>query len=72
MPATIIATAVTGAICMGGFQVVSYATSGGLFVTPLMSNPFGFLVSILIGSIVGALLLLLMRKRIPAETVEAE
>lgn len=72
MPATIVATAVTGAICMGGFGVISYATNGGLFVTPLMSNPVGFLISIVAGSVVGALLLLVLRKRIPAEPVAAE
>ena len=66
MPATIIGTAVSGAMCMG-LGVYSYATSGGLFILPLISNPFFFLLSLVAGSVVGALVLLAIRPKLPPE-----
>lgn len=43
-------------------NVGSPVPSGGLFIVPAMQNPVGFLISLTVGSIVTALLLVLLKK----------
>ena len=44
------------------FKCALRAPHGGIFVLPVIGNPFMYLVAVVIGSIVGAILLGILRK----------
>lgn len=53
--------AVGGAIIMA-LNITTPAPSGGMFIVPFMENPWGFLLALAIGSIVTAVLLVVLKK----------
>lgn len=63
IPACIVGSAVAGGLSMF-FRCALRAPHGGVFVLPVITHPLGFLVSVIIGSVVGMLLLGLLRKNI--------
>lgn len=56
-----IGAAVGGAICMF-LDVGSMVPSGGMFIVPAMINPWGFMLALTAGTIVTAVLLVLLKK----------
>ncbi|NLK95938.1 MAG: PTS transporter subunit EIIA [Clostridiales bacterium] len=67
-PARVIPSCVAGAAVAGGltalFGCTLRAPHGGIFVTPVIGNPFGFLASVAIGSVVGMALLAILKKNV--------
>ncbi|MDF2951986.1 MAG: heat-responsive suppressor HrsA [Anaerocolumna sp.] len=65
-PIRVLPSCIIGSAIAGGLSVLFgcglRAPHGGLFVVPVISNPFGFLAAITIGAMVGALLLGLLKK----------
>lgn len=65
-PARVIPSCVVGSAIAGGltalFGCTLRAPHGGIFVTPVIGNPFGFLAAIAIGSVVGMILLAILKK----------
>ena len=70
IPASMIGSAVAGAIAVGS-GCESVAAHGGIFVVPMMKNPVMFLVALVIGSIVTGIVYAIIRKPL-AEQTEAE
>ncbi len=62
MPPMIIGAAIASALTMV-FKITLPAPHGGIFVFPLVNNPFMYLFSILIGSLVGAVILNIILKK---------
>lgn len=62
LPACIAGSAVAGALSMA-FGCASPAPHGGLFVFPVMHNPLGYAAAVIIGSVVGMLVLGLLKKK---------
>lgn len=65
IPACIIGSATAGALSMA-FNCALRAPHGGLFVVPVISNPFGYLTALAVGSIVGMIVLAVLKKPIKA------
>lgn len=69
-PLRVISSCICGSAVAGGlsmfFGCTLRAPHGGIFVLPTIGNPAMYLVSILIGSLVGAVLLGFMKKPLPA------
>lgn len=63
LPACIVGSGVAGALSMI-FNAGLRAPHGGIFVVPVVSNPVGYLIAIIIGSVVGMLLLGILKKPI--------
>ena len=63
IPACVIGSAIAGALT-GFFGCTLRAPHGGIFVTPVIGKPFGFLIALAIGSVVGMLVLALLKKPI--------
>lgn len=67
-PARVIPSCVIGSAITGGltalFGCTLRAPHGGIFVTPVIGNPFGFITAIAIGSIVGMIILAILKKNI--------
>lgn len=61
IPSCVIGSAVSGALSMA-FQCTLMAPHGGIFVFPVVGNPFMYIISLLVGSVVGAVLLGVLRK----------
>ncbi|MDF2565120.1 MAG: fructose transporter subunit [Massilibacillus sp.] len=61
IPACILGSATAGALSMA-FNCALRAPHGGLFVVPVISNPFGYLAALAIGSIVGMIVLAVLKK----------
>ncbi len=61
IPACAIGSALTGALVMM-FDCTLMAPHGGIFVVPTIGNPGGYLMAIAVGSIVGAVILGIIRK----------
>jgi PTS system fructose-specific IIC component len=65
-PVRVLPSCIIGSAIAGGLSVLFgcglRAPHGGVFVVPVISNPFGFLAAIAIGSAVGALLLGILKK----------
>ena len=66
IPACAIGSAITGALVMA-FDCTLMAPHGGIFVVPTIGNPFGYLAAIAVGSVVGAVILGIIRKPRPQE-----
>ena len=61
IPSCIVGSAVAGALSMA-FDCTLRAPHGGVFVFPTVGNPLMFIVALLVGSVVGALLLTALKK----------
>ena len=61
IPSCVIGSAIAGGLSMF-FGCETLAPHGGLFVVPVMTNPFMFVVSLIIGSLVGMVLLGVLKK----------
>lgn len=61
IPSCVIGSAVAGGLSMF-FGCQTLAPHGGLFVVPVMTNPFMFVVSLIIGALVGMVLLGVLKK----------
>ena len=66
IPACVVGSATTGALVMM-FDCTLMAPHGGIFVVPTIGNPFGYLAAIAIGSIIGCVILGLIRKPRPQD-----
>ena len=66
IPSCVIGSAITGAITMF-FDCTLMAPHGGIFVVPTIGNPFGYLIAIAVGSIIGAIVLGFIRKPRPQD-----
>ena len=62
LPACIVGSGVAGALSMA-FGCALPAPHGGIFVFPVMTNVVGYLVALVVGSLVGMLLLGLLKKK---------
>jgi PTS system fructose-specific IIC component len=71
LPATIAGSAVGAAFSMA-LNVDIMAPHGGLFVLPLSNKPLLFVLSIIIGGVVGALVLVALKPKVTAEEQAAE
>lgn len=69
LPACIIGSATAGGLSMF-FGCTLRAPHGGIFVLPTIGNPLMYALSILIGSIVGCLILAVLKKPLPKEKSE--
>lgn len=67
-PLRVIPSCVIGSAVAGGISMVMGCTlrapHGGLFVLPVIGNPLGYVLALVVGSLVGMLLLALLKKRI--------
>lgn len=61
IPACVVGSAVTGALTMD-FDCTLRAPHGGIFVVPTIGNPLMYLVSILVGAVVGCVILSILKK----------
>lgn len=68
---SMIGSSVTGAAVMA-FGSGLRAPHGGVWVTPLISNPVGFLVAVIIGMVISAAVVVLLKSMRPNPLVEAE
>lgn len=65
LPACIVGSAIAGGLSMA-FGCGLRAPHGGIFVLPVVTQPWGYLAAIVIGSVVGALLLAMLKKPVHA------
>ena len=63
IPSMVVGSALAGALTMF-FDCTLRAPHGGIFVVPTIGNPLMYLVSIIIGAVVGAVILSLLKKPI--------
>lgn len=61
IPSCVVGSAVTGALTMA-FDCTLRAPHGGIFVVPTIGNPLMYLVSILVGAVVGCVILSIFKK----------
>lgn len=61
IPSCVVGSAVTGALTMA-FDCTLRAPHGGIFVVPTIGNPLMYLVSILVGAVVGCVVLSILKK----------
>ncbi len=66
IPSCIIGSAVAGGLSMA-FNCGLPAPHGGIFVVPIVQNPWMYLIAIAVGSVVSCLALALAKKPLPAE-----
>ena len=62
-------SAVAGGLSMF-FGCTLMAPHGGIFVFPVVGNPLMYMVALVVGSIVGMILLSVLKKPLPAEESE--
>ena len=63
IPSCVIGSATAGALTML-FNCELRAPHGGIFVLPVIGNPLGFLGAVVIGSLVGMIMLALLKKKV--------
>ena len=63
LPSCIVGSAVAGALSMA-FNCTLMAPHGGVFVFPVVGNPFMYVVSLLIGSAISCLMLGILKKKV--------
>lgn len=75
-PIRVIASCSIGAAVGGSLIMLmgvgSPVPSGGMFIVPAMENPLGFLIALGVGSLVTALLLVVLKKDAKEEIIEVE
>ena len=71
IPSLMAGSAVTGALSMA-FGATSRAPHGGIFVVPLIGNPLLYLVAIILGSVVTAVMVIALKglRRTPEEAAD--
>jgi PTS system fructose-specific IIC component len=71
IPSLMAGSAVTGALSMA-FGATSRAPHGGIFVVPLIGNPLLYLVAIIIGTVVTAVLVVTLKglRRTPEQAAD--
>ena len=65
IPACVVGSATAGALSMA-FGCGLQAPHGGIFVTPIVTNPFMYLAAVAIGSVVGMIVLSVLKKKVEA------
>ena len=65
LPSCIVGVAAAGALSMAGGCTLM-APHGGIFVFPVVENPLMYLVALVVGTVIGAVLLGLLKKKVPA------
>ncbi|GIG19429.1 hypothetical protein Cch01nite_01530 [Cellulomonas chitinilytica] len=68
---SLVGSSVTGAIVMG-VGSAQRAPHGGVWVLPLISNPFGFLMAVAVGMVITAALVVVLKSAKPNPIVQAE
>ena len=63
IPSCVVGSATAGALTML-FGCSLRAPHGGIFVLPVIGNPFGFLAAVVIGSVVGMVMLAILKKNV--------
>ncbi len=63
LPSCIIGSAVSGALSMA-FGCTLMAPHGGIFVFPVVEHPLMYLVSLVVGTVIGAVLLGILKKKV--------
>lgn len=71
IPACSIGSAIAGGLTMM-WGVTSSVPHGGIFVVPIMGNPLMFIVALIIGTLVTAAILTVIKPAIPTEQVKEE
>lgn len=71
LPSTIVGSAVTGGLVMA-FDSTLRAPHGGIWVTPLIGNPLLFVLAVVVGTLVSAALVILLKSIGTNSAVEAE
>lgn len=66
IPACVIGSGIAGAMSMA-FKCTLMAPHGGIFVFPVVGNPLMYIIALAIGSIVGAVMLGLLRKPVESK-----
>ena len=66
IPSCVIGSAVAGALSMA-FKCTLMAPHGGIFVFPVVGHALMYIVALLIGAIVGAIMLGLLRKPVESK-----
>ena len=64
IPSCIVGSAVGGALSMA-FHCTLMAPHGGIFVFPVVGNVLGYIISLVVGSVVGMLMLAVLKKKQP-------
>lgn len=62
IPSCVVGSAIAGALSMA-FGCGSRAPHGGIFILPVITNPLMYFVALVIGSIVGAVILGLLKSK---------
>lgn len=65
LPSCIVGAAAAGALSLAGGCTLM-APHGGIFVFPVVENPLMYLVALVVGTVIGAVLLGLLKKKVPA------
>ena len=65
LPSCIVGAAAAGALSMAGGCTLM-APHGDIFVFPVVENPLMYLVALVVGTVIGAVLLGLLKKKVPA------
>ncbi|MGG7176416.1 PTS fructose transporter subunit IIABC [Clostridium paraputrificum] len=63
LPSCVVGSAIAGGLSMF-FGCQLRAPHGGIFVLPVISNPGGYFISLLVGSLVGMILLAILKKKV--------
>ena len=63
IPSCIVGSATAGALSML-FNCTLRAPHGGIFVVPVIGNPFGYIAAVAVGSVVGMVMLAVLKKPI--------
>ena len=63
IPACIAGSATAGALSMA-FESTLRAPHGGIFVLPVISNPLGYFIALVVGSLVGMIILATLKKKV--------
>lgn len=63
LPACMISSGVAGALSMA-FQCTLMAPHGGIFVFPVVGNPWGYVLALVVGTVLGAVLLGVLKKKV--------
>lgn len=66
LPALMIGSGIAGSLSMI-FSVTCPAPHGGIFVLPVIGNPLMFIISLVIGTVISAALLLVLKKELTGE-----
>lgn len=63
IPACVIGSATAGALSMA-FGCTLRAPHGGIFVLPVISNPLGYFISLVVGSVIGMIAMAMLKKKV--------